>query len=60
MTAGKLVQFTSYLGQLYGPIVRVVQVNDVIQRASVALDKIFEVLDTKPSVAEKPDGTREA
>ncbi|HOQ29143.1 MAG TPA: ATP-binding cassette domain-containing protein, partial [Armatimonadota bacterium] len=32
-----------------------VQVNDVIQRASVALERIFEVLDTKPSVAEKPD-----
>ncbi|HOJ20332.1 MAG TPA: ABC transporter ATP-binding protein [Armatimonadota bacterium] len=55
MTAGRLVQFTSYLAQLYGPIVRVVQVNDVIQRASVALERIFEVLDTKPSVAEKPD-----
>jgi subfamily B ATP-binding cassette protein MsbA len=55
MTAGKLVQFLSYLAQLYGPIVRVVQVNDVIQRASVALERVFEVLDTKPSVAEKPD-----
>ena len=42
MTAGRLVQFTSYLAQLYGPIVRVVQVNDVIQRASVALERIFE------------------
>lgn len=55
MTAGKLVQFTSYLGMLYGPIVRVVQVNDVIQRATVSLERIFEVIDTKPSVEEKPD-----
>ena len=55
MTAGRLIQFLSYLGQLYGPIVRVVQVNDVIQRASVSLDRVFEVLDTKPAVAEKPD-----
>ncbi|MDH7568666.1 MAG: ABC transporter ATP-binding protein, partial [Armatimonadota bacterium] len=54
-TAGELMRFLSYLGQLYGPIVRLVQVNDVIQRASVSMERIWEVMDAEPAVAEKPD-----
>lgn len=55
MTAGALMQFLSYLSMLYGPIVRLVQVNDVIQRASVSIERIWEVMDAEPAVADKPD-----
>ncbi|NUQ00876.1 MAG: ABC transporter ATP-binding protein [Armatimonadetes bacterium] len=54
-TVGKLVQFNSYLGMLYGPVERLIQSNDVITRALVALERIFEVFDTRPEVEDKPD-----
>jgi subfamily B ATP-binding cassette protein MsbA len=58
MTIGALIQFNAYLGQLYGPVVRMVQINDVIQRAMVALERVFEVLDTMPDVQDAPDAIR--
>jgi len=58
MTIGKLIQFNAYLGMLYGPVVRIVQVNDVIQRAMVAVERIFEVLDTMPDVQDAPNAVR--
>ncbi len=54
-TVGKLIQFNSYLGMIYGPVERLIQSNDVITRALVALERIFEVFDTRPEVEEKPD-----
>jgi len=55
MTIGQLIQFNAYLGMLYSPAVRLVQVNDVIQRALVAVERVFEVLDTLPDVQDAPD-----
>lgn len=49
---GDLTAFNLYLGMLYAPITRVVDANAVIQRAIVALDKIFSVLDTQPHIPE--------
>jgi ATP-binding cassette, subfamily B, bacterial MsbA len=51
-TIGQLVAFISYLGMLYVPITHIVDANTVIQRAVVALDKIFNVLDTRPHIPE--------
>jgi subfamily B ATP-binding cassette protein MsbA len=47
---GDLTAFNLYLGMLFAPITRVVDANAVIQRAIVALDKIFSVLDTQPHI----------
>ncbi len=54
-TVGKLVQFNAYLGMIYGPAERLIQSNDVVTRAMVALERIFEVFDTRPEVEDKPD-----
>ncbi|MCC7491468.1 MAG: ABC transporter ATP-binding protein [Fimbriimonadaceae bacterium] len=54
-TIGTLVQFNTYLGMLYGPVERLIQSNDVVIRAMVALERIFDVLDTRPEVEDRPD-----
>ncbi len=51
LTVGELIAFTSYIWSLYNPIVRLNDVNAVVQRAVTSLEKIHEVLDT-PSFAQ--------
>jgi subfamily B ATP-binding cassette protein MsbA len=51
-TIGQLAAFNFYLGMLYAPITRIVDANAIIQRAVVALEKIFTVLDTQPHIPE--------
>lgn len=45
MTVGSFVAFQSSLIYLYGPIVRLTQVNTIIQWVMVSINRIFEVLD---------------
>lgn len=53
---GDLVEFlmlaTAYL---YGPTVRLIQLNDQIARTQAGLRRIFELLDTEPAVKNNPD-----
>ncbi|MEO7931798.1 MAG: ABC transporter ATP-binding protein [Chthoniobacterales bacterium] len=51
-TVGQLVAFNFYLALLYTPITRIVDANSVIQTAVVALEQIFNVMDTQPAVPE--------
>ncbi|HZT40636.1 MAG TPA: ABC transporter ATP-binding protein [Chthonomonadaceae bacterium] len=56
MTAGSLMAFYAFIsGYLYGPTLRLIQINDVIARTNAALWRIFHVLDTRPNVVDKPD-----
>lgn len=56
MTAGALMTFYGYLTvYLYGPTLRLIQINDQIARTNAALWRIFRILDTKPNVEDKPD-----
>ena len=56
LTAGELMAFYSFVGgYLYGPILRLIQINDQIARTNAALWRIFYTLDTKPNVTDKPD-----
>lgn len=56
MTAGSLMAFYGYIGgYLYGPTLRLIQINDQVARANAALWRIFYTLDTKPNVTDKPD-----
>jgi ABC-type multidrug transport system, ATPase and permease components len=40
---------------MYGPILRLIQMNDMIARTNAALERIFHTLDTKPAIVDKPD-----
>ena len=55
LTPGELIAFHGYIvGYLYGPTLRLIQINDQIARANAALWRIFRTLDTKPLVSDTP------
>ncbi|GGO23465.1 ABC transporter ATP-binding protein [Microbispora rosea subsp. aerata] len=52
---GTLVAQSSLLMRLYGPLTSLSNVHVDVMTALVSFDRVFEVLDLKPMVAEKPD-----
>jgi ATP-binding cassette subfamily B protein len=54
LDVGTLVALAAYLGRLYGPLTALSNVNVTIMTALVSFDRVFEVLDLEPTVAEKP------
>lgn len=54
LTLGELVMFLSYLALFYVPINQIHSVNHMLQHALAASDRVFEVLDTVPEVADRP------
>lgn len=55
MTPGKLVAMTFYIGYIFNPAVRVIDFNNTLQWAVSAMDRVFETLDTRPEIEDKPD-----
>jgi len=55
LTTGVLVAIAMYLRGLYGPITALSNVNVDVMTALVSFDRVFEVLDLKPMIDEKPD-----
>ncbi|MFZ4507742.1 MAG: ABC transporter ATP-binding protein [Fimbriimonas sp.] len=55
MTAGKLVAMTFYIGFVFNPAVRVIDFNNALQWAVSAMDRVFQTLDTRPEIEDKPD-----
>jgi ATP-binding cassette, subfamily B, bacterial len=51
---GTLVALTTLLGRVYGPIMSLSSVQISVMTALVSFDRVFEVLDLKPLIAEKP------
>ena len=54
MTVGELVAFLGYLALFYVPINQIHSVNHMLQHALAASERVFEVLDTEPEVADRP------
>jgi len=52
MTVGALVAFNSYLIQFYQPVEDLIRVNNTLQQALAAAERIFEYMDEKPDVVE--------
>lgn len=57
LTIGELVLFLSYLALFYVPINQIHSVNHMLQHALAASDRVFEVLDAVPDVADRPGVT---
>jgi ABC-type multidrug transport system fused ATPase/permease subunit len=55
MTIGVLVALQSYVGQLLGPLVSFANLNRTLQTSSVGMERVFEIVDTKPKIADVPD-----
>ncbi len=54
LTLGELVLFLSYLALFYVPINQIHSVNHMLQHALAASERVFEVLDAAPEVADRP------
>jgi ATP-binding cassette, subfamily B, bacterial MsbA len=52
---GELLAFVGYTGYLYGPALRLVDFNIQAQWAGAAIDRVFEMLDTRPEIVDAPD-----
>lgn len=55
LDVGTVVALVAYLGRLYAPLTSLSNINVDILSALVSFERVFEVLDLKPLVAEKPD-----
>jgi ABC-type multidrug transport system fused ATPase/permease subunit len=55
LTPGALVALTFYIAYVFNPAVRVVDFNNTLQWALSAMDRVFETLDTRPDIQDKPD-----
>src|SRR5262249_15430960 len=56
LTVGEVLVFTSYLASLYAPINSLTQTYGLIQSAKVGAERVFEILETAPDLA---DGHRD-
>jgi ABC-type multidrug transport system fused ATPase/permease subunit len=50
VTLGTLIAFISYLWRFYGPLTNLSRLSLRLQRAATAAQRVFEVLDSQPSV----------
>jgi ATP-binding cassette, subfamily B, bacterial len=55
LSAGTVVSLALLLTRLYGPITALSNVQVDVMSALVSFERVFEVLDLEPSVAERPD-----
>ncbi len=53
LTLGELVMFLSYLALFYVPINQIHSVNHLLQHALAASERVFDILDTIPDVADR-------
>lgn len=54
LTLGTFVAFTGYMAQFYGPVEALCRLNHSFQRAATSAERVFDVLDTTPDVADAP------
>ncbi|HEX2184227.1 MAG TPA: ABC transporter ATP-binding protein, partial [Chloroflexota bacterium] len=54
LTVGTLVAFVSYLIQFYQPVEDLIRVNNTVQQALAAAERIFEYIDERPDVYDRP------
>jgi len=54
VTVGTVAAFVLYLNNLFEPVQQLGQIYNTVQSAGAALNKLFGLLDTKASIAERP------
>lgn len=55
MDVGTLMALVSYLTRLYGPITSLSNIQITVMTALVSFDRVFEIMDLQPAIAQKPD-----
>ncbi len=54
ITLGTFVAFSTYLAQLVGPVRMLTMMLTVGQQARAGVERVFELIDTEPGIAERP------
>ena len=57
LTLGELVAFTGYLGFMLIPIFQMGMIGAMLSRAEASAQRLFEVIDARSEVEDKPDAT---
>lgn len=55
VTLGTFVAFSTYLAQLVGPVRMLAMMLTVGQQARAGVERVYELIDTEPSLKERPD-----
>ena len=55
LTVGTVIALTAFLGQLYGPLTAMSNVQVDVMTALVSFERVLEVLDLQPMVQDKPN-----
>lgn len=53
ITLGELIQYTTYVGMLYGPMEWMIQIPRLLADTSVSASRVFEILEEKCDTADK-------
>ncbi|HEU4370074.1 MAG TPA: ABC transporter ATP-binding protein [Methylomirabilota bacterium] len=54
MTPGDFFSFTAALALIYGPVRHLSRIMNTIQQATSSVERVFEILDTPPAIADRP------
>jgi subfamily B ATP-binding cassette protein MsbA len=55
LTPGEFFSFTAALALLYGPVRQLSRILNTVQQSTASVERVFEVLDTPPAIADRPD-----
>src|SRR6185503_7822216 len=54
MTPGDFFSFTAALALLYWPVRQLSRILNTVQQSTSSVERVFEVLDTPPAIADRP------
>jgi ATP-binding cassette subfamily B protein len=54
LTTGTIVAFAAYLGRVYMPLINLASARVDVMTAFVSFERVFEVLDHRPAIADRP------
>jgi subfamily B ATP-binding cassette protein MsbA len=54
MTPGDFFSFTAAMALIYGPVRHLSRIVNTIQQATASVERVFEILDTPPAIADQP------
>jgi subfamily B ATP-binding cassette protein MsbA len=57
ITQGQLFAFAASMLLMYGPVKKLIKVNNMIQKSLGAAERVFEVMEEVPDITELPDAT---
>ena len=58
ITLGDFVAFSAYMWQFYGPVESLCRLNHRLQSAATAAERVFDVLDSEPDMADDEDSVQ--